>query len=152
LSYLQDLQANPDGAWPNVTSGEPPASPAFAFRQALKRNDLRSFAPVTPTLLCGGREDPVVFWLNTQALDAYWKAKAPASAPYTLLDVDSATTNDDPYEGVKRRFAVAKDLVRATAVAQGATDGGDEAVLEVYHGGLVAPFCMEAARDFFEEN
>ena len=43
-------------------------------------------------------------------------------------------------------------MMRAAAVAQGATDGGDEAVLDVYHGGLVAPFCMEAARDFFERN
>jgi hypothetical protein len=118
----------------------------------LQRNDLRDFSPTSPTLLCGGRDDPVVFWLNTQAMQAYWAENAPASAPITVLDVDAASSNDDPYEGVKRGFAVAKDLVRVSAVAQGATDGGDEAVLEVYHAGLVAPVCMEAARDFFEQN
>ena len=150
LAYLQDMQANPDGAWPTETTGAPPANPALPFRKALQQNDLRNFSPTTPTLLCGGREDPVVFWLNTEALQTYWQNTAPASAPFTVLDVDAATSNDDPYEDVKRRFAVAKDLVRATAVAQGADDGGEEAVLEVYHGGLVAPFCMEAARDFFE--
>lgn len=108
-------------------------------------------SPCSP-LLCGGREDPVVFWMNTEALQTYWQNTAPASAPFTVLDVDAATSNDDPYEDVKHRFAVAKDIVRASAVAQGADDGGDEAVLELYHGGLVAPFCMEAARDFFEEH
>lgn len=152
LAYLQDAQANPDGAWPQATTGEPPANPAFAFRQALKRNDLRNFSPQTPTLLCGGREDPVVYWLNTEAMAAYWAAKAPAAARWSVLNVDASTSNDDPYEDVKRGFAIAKDLVRAAAVARGATDGGDEAVLDVYHGGLVAPFCMEAARDFFARN
>jgi hypothetical protein len=44
---------------------------------------------------------------------------------------------------------VAKDLVAAAAVAQGATDGGFEAVLEDYHAGLVAPFCLDAAQEFF---
>jgi pimeloyl-ACP methyl ester carboxylesterase len=150
LAYLQDMQANPDGAWPTATTGAPPGNPTLPFRKALQQNDLRSFSPKTPTLLCGGHEDPVVFWLNTEALQTYWQNTAPPSTPFTVLDVDAATSNDDPYEDVKRRFAVAKDVVRATAVAQGADDGGDEAVLEVYHGGLVAPFCMEAARDFFD--
>ena len=152
LAYLQDMQSNPDGAWPIATTGAPPTSPAMPFRQALQENDLRSFSPTTPTLLCGGQDDPVVFWLNTEALQTYWQNTAPAPAEVTVLDVDSATTIDDPYEDVKRRFAIAKDLVRVAAVAQGADDGGDEAVLEAYHGGLVAPFCMEAARDFFERN
>lgn len=152
LAYLQDMQANPDGAWPTVTTGAPPVNPALPFRKALQQNDLRSFSPKTPTLLCGGHEDPVVFWLNTEALQTFWQNTAPPSTPFTVLDVDAATSINDPYEDVKRRFAVAKDIVRATALAQGADDGGDEAVLEVYHGGLVAPFCMEAARDFFDEH
>lgn len=152
LSYLQDMAANPDGYWPDKTTSEPPASPALEFRRALKRNDLRTFSPTTPTLLCGGHEDPVVYWLNTEAMQSYWAAKAPAAAPFSVLDVDAATTSNDTYESIKRRFAVAKDLIRAAAVVQGASDGGDEAVLDAYHAGLVAPFCMEAARDFFERN
>jgi hypothetical protein len=68
-----------------------------------------------------------------------------------VLDVDAAASgNDDPYADLKQRFAVAKDLVAAQAVAGGATDGGWEAVLENYHAGLVAPFCLEAAQEFFE--
>jgi hypothetical protein len=34
-------------------------------------------------------------------------------------------------------------------VAAGAQDGGASAVIQAYHGTLVAPFCMVAARAFF---
>nr|AAF87663.1 esterase [uncultured bacterium] len=153
LTYLQDRDAHPDGWWPDPTTNEPPASPGMPFRQAIKRNDLRTWTPATPTLLCGGHDDPVVFWMNTEAMQDYWKTHGSATAPFTVLDVDAATSgNDDPYEDVKRGFSIAKDVLRATAVAQGATDGGDEAVFEAYHAGLVAPFCIEAARNFFEDH
>jgi hypothetical protein len=143
LAYLQDAEAAPDGFWPTTTSAEPPAAPALPLRQALKANDLRNWTPTTPTLLCGGHDDPVVFWLNTQAMEAYWATHAPG-APYTVLDVDAAPTGDaDPYGELKQRFGAAKDLVAMSG-------GGFEAVLEAYHTTLVAPFCLEAARDFFE--
>jgi pimeloyl-ACP methyl ester carboxylesterase len=152
LSYLLDAQANPDGAWPQATTGEPPVSPGLPLRQALKRNDLRNWTPSSPTLLCGGKADPTVFWLNTEAMQVYWTTHVP-TGPVTVLDVDSAGTGvDDPYGPVKERFATARDLVAAAAVAGGATDGGAEAVTEVYHAGLVAPFCMEAVRAFFAAN
>jgi hypothetical protein len=41
-------------------------------------------------------------------------------------------------------------LVIAAAVAGGATDGGALAVLEAYHAGLVPPFCLSAAKSFFD--
>ena len=91
-----------------------------------------------------------MLWLNTELMEAYWSAHAPG-APYTILDVDAKPSQPtDPYEDIKERFDVAKDLVAASAVAQGATDGGREAVLEAYHGALVSTFCLEAARSFFE--
>jgi hypothetical protein len=69
----------------------------------------------------------------------------------TVLDVDAASSGgDDAYADLKRRFGLAKDLVEAAAVTQGADDGGRRAVLEVYHAGLVGPFCLAAARTFFE--
>lgn len=152
LSYLLDAQANPDGFWPTTTTAAPPANPGMAFRQALKTNDLRNWTPKAPTLLCGGHEDPSVFWLNTQAMQAYWAQSAP-SAPVTYLDVDAASTGStDPYDDLKHDFGVAKDLVAAAAVAQGASDGGAEAVQSVYHAGLVAPFCLQAAQTFFKEH
>jgi len=149
LSYLNDARANPDGAWPTTTTGVAAATPGLRMRQVLAQNDLRDWNPTAPTLLCGGNSDPTVFWFNTQFMQGYWSAHAPANAPISVLDVDSAATAGDPYANLKTQFALAKDLVAANAVAQGATDGGAAAVLAVYHAGLVPPFCLAAAASFF---
>ena len=127
LAYLQDAEAHPDGGWPQVTSAEPAANPGLPLRRRLAQNDLRNWAPRAPTLLCGGHDDPTVFWLNTQLMEAYWASHA-ASAPYTILDVDADPSgSSDPYEDLKRRFDVAKDAsslrprsskVRVTAAAR----------------------------------
>ena len=150
LSYLQDAQANPDGGWPVSTTGIPAATPGLPWRQALRVNDLRNWVPTAPVLLCGGDMDPLVFWLNTQLMQSYWAAHAPASAPISVLDLESAASANDPYAGLKKDFSVAKALVAATAVAQGATDGGELAVADVYHTVLVAPFCFAAAKTFLD--
>lgn len=149
LSYLLDAQANPDGGWPTLGSGLPAATPANPLRQAAKRNDLRDWVPTAPLLLCGGNGDPTVFWLNTQLMQNYWLTHTPAANTVAVLDVDSQASANDPYRSIKADFALAKLLVAATAVAQGATDGGAQAVLEAYHSTLVPPFCLSAARDFF---
>lgn len=149
LQYLQDMQAHPDGGWPDTTTATPPSNPGLGLRQDLALNDLRAFTPKAPTLLCGGHDDPTVLWLNTQLMQAYLAQHAP-SAPVTILDVDAAPSgSSDPYADLKHRFGIAKDLVAAEAIATGATDGGQEAVFEAYHAGLVAPFCLEAAQGFF---
>jgi hypothetical protein len=44
---------------------------------------------------------------------------------------------------------MAKQIAAATAVAQGATDGGSSAVADAYHAGLVPPSCLAAVKDFF---
>jgi len=148
LAYLQDAQANPDGAFPNFTNGAPPASPQLALRQDLKTNDLRNWTPTAPMLLCAGDQDPTVYFMNTQIMQGYW---ATTSAPVTVLDVDAdATGSDDPYKNIKDQFDLAKQLVAAAAVAEGATDGGASKVLSDYHAGLVAPFCLTATRQFFD--
>jgi len=125
LSYLQDIATNPD-------------NPANGFRQDLKRNDLRTWAPSAPVLLCGGSSDPTVFFFNTQLMQSYWSAAAPG-APFTVLDVESNTA-----------FSAAVALVRANAIAAGAADNGDAAVFAAYHAGLVPPFCLSAAKSFFD--
>jgi len=149
LSYLNDAQANPDGGFPSMTTGIAAATPALPWRQALQRNDLRNWVPAVPVLLCGGDVDPLVFWLNTQLMQNYWASHAPASAAISVLDLESAVTANDPYGNLKQDFEVAKALVAADAVAQGATDGGAFAVAEAYHATLVAPFCFTAVRSFF---
>lgn len=148
-AYLQDALADPDGGFPNATNGLPPANPTNTLRQAFKTNDLRTWAPTAPVLLCGGDEDPTVFYFNTQLMQTYWTASAP-TAPFTVLDIDSAIAANDPYAGLKTAFVAAKAAVIAAALAGGATDGGSSAVLADYHAGLVPPFCLSAAKSFFD--
>ncbi|AQV96830.1 alpha/beta hydrolase [Cupriavidus necator] len=151
LSMLQDELVNPDGAFPNTTAAmAPAANPATPLRQAFKRNDMRNWTPSSPVQLCGGYADPTVFFFNATIQQAYWKnAKVPAKLT-TVLDVDASIIGaNDPYAAVKQGFADAKAALAAQAVAGGATDGGASAVIEAYHSGLVAPFCMAAARTFF---
>jgi hypothetical protein len=148
LSYLNDAQFNPDGGWPTVTTGVAAATAGLPWRRALQMNDLRNWVPTAPVLLCGGDVDPLVFWLNTDLMQRYWSSHAPANAPISVLDLESAASNNDPYATLKKNFAIAKELVAANAVAQGATDGGALAVAKVYHTTLVAPFCFAAVKSF----
>jgi hypothetical protein len=148
-SYLQDAFANPDGGFPAATNGLPPANPVNTLRQAFKTNDLRTWAPTVPVLLCGGDSDPTVFYFNTELMQSYWAAAAP-TAPVTILDIDSAVAPNDPYEALKSGFAAVKAAVIVSALAGGATDGGASAVLNAYHAGLVPPFCLSAAKSFFD--
>jgi poly(3-hydroxybutyrate) depolymerase len=150
LSYLEDAQSNPDGGWPSVTTGAAAANSGLPWRRALQMNDLRNWVPTAPVLLCGGDADPLVFWLNTDLMQRYWSSHAPATAPLSVLDLESAASNSDPYATLKKDFAIAKDVVAASAVAQGATDGGALAVAEAYHATLVAPFCFAAVKSFFD--
>ena len=46
---------------------------------------------------------------------------------------------------------MAKQAVAAAAILQGATDGGETAVFEAYHATLVAPFCLAAVVNFFNQ-
>jgi hypothetical protein len=140
LSYLQDAGANPDGGL-NGTNGLPPSAPGNAFRQDLKLNDLRTWFPTAPVLLCGGSGDPTSFFFNTTLMQSYWTQNGGA-AVFSVLDVDSAVTANDPYASEKVGFAAAKALVRL--------DGGDAAVFADYHASLVPPFCMTAAKSFFD--
>jgi hypothetical protein len=149
LSYLEDAQAHPDGGFPTVTTGVAAAAPALPGRQALQMNDLRDWVPTAPVLLCGGDVDPFVFWFNAQLMQNYWASHAPASASISVLDLESAVSPNDPYGNLKNDFELAKALVAADAVAQGATDGGALAVDQAYHAQLVAPFCFTAVKEFF---
>jgi hypothetical protein len=71
----------------------------------------------------------------------YWNQNG-AGSIFSVLDVDSAATANDPYASEKAEFAAAKALVRL--------DGGDAAVFADYHATLVPPFCVTAAKSFFD--
>lgn len=153
LGLLEDAVSNPDGAFPETTSALlPAANPTQPLRQAFKRNDLRNWLPRAPVLMCGGNSDPTVFFFNARIEQAYWQnAHVPAGLT-SVLDVDSPVAGpNDPYAPIKQGFASAKAMVASQAVAAGANDGGASAVLQAYHGELVASFCMVAARAFFSD-
>ena len=80
---------------------------------------------------------------------AGWASGAANTAAIDVLDLEAPATAGDPYADLKSKFALAKDLVAASAVAAGATDGGAFAVAEAYHATLVAPFCFAAVRSCF---
>jgi alpha/beta superfamily hydrolase len=148
LSYLQDALSTPDGGYPDTTTGLPPSNPANPLRQALKNNDLRNWSPTAPVLLCGGDEDPVVFYFNTQLMEGYWAQNAPDSL-VTVLDVDAPASRGGPYRHLKKEFAKTKSLIKWAAILGGADDGGRSAVLKDYHDVLVPAFCVQGARSFF---
>ncbi|HEX7983577.1 MAG TPA: hypothetical protein VF616_08685, partial [Duganella sp.] len=87
--------------------------------------------------LCGGGDDPVVSFSNTQAAGAYFAARgAPALAGLDLEDTSLAT----PYLATRLEFAAAKEVLRQA----------NKSVKDSYHAGLVAPFCLREARAFFD--
>lgn len=139
--YLQDALMHPDGGFPTVSDGLPPANPTVPLRIQLKVNDLRNWTPTAPTLLCGGNSDPTVFFFNTTLMQHYWALNPPAVSP-VILDVDSAPGSNDPYATLKTEFSAAKALVDV--------EGGESAVLAAYHGTLVPPFCLSAVKSFFD--
>lgn len=181
-AYIKDIQANPDGLVPVVTTGMPAGSPQNNLRKALKDNDLRGYIPKMPTLLCGGNQDPTVFYdLNTGSMTAILQQASAAPAAnlnITVLDVDtrnnrgavtaigsamsnpwmSTTTTDN----IQNRFAITLEAVQDKAMkdAQKAGVTSPEllaqaagfAVLTRYHGGLVSASCTQATREFFEQN
>ncbi len=144
LAYLMDAQAHPDGAVPAATTGMPATAPGNPMRQAFVKNDLRGWMPQSPVLLCGGDADPTVFYnVNTGVMAQLWSSLVSAHL-VTVLDVDSAPSGaDDPFAAAKAGFAQAK--------AATAAQGGANAVVQAYHGGLVPPFCTAAARGFFQQ-
>jgi predicted esterase len=136
-AYLADMALKPcsqDSAAPLA------CAPAHALRKWLVRNDLRSYTPSAPLLLCGGDGDPTVPYSNTSAAAGYFRAHG---APVTELNIDSSLDGiTDFFRLPKIGFATAKAALRAA-------EGGD-AVAPSYHAGLVAPFCMAATRDWFQ--
>ena len=134
--YLADLAAHPCD---QSATAPLSCSPAHNLRKWLVRNDLRSYLPNVPTMLCGGHADPVVPFFNATSAASYFSARG---GNVTLLDIDDTPGLNDPYRSAKAGFVTAKAILRAAS--------GDDAVSSAYHAGLVAPFCMAATRDYFQ--
>lgn len=92
-AYLADAAAHPDGAVPTVTASPLPTTTATnTLRQAFALNDLRGYIPSMPVLMCGGNQDPTVFFApNAQLMAGIMGNVAASGAPvaFALLDVDA---------------------------------------------------------------
>jgi hypothetical protein len=144
LSYVLDAVAHPDGAAPVPQPGLPlPAGPTNTLRIAAGLNDMRSWAPHAPMLLCGGDQDPTVFFsLNTGTMQAFWAAAGVPAEVVTVLDVNAAVAPHDPFAAAKVGFQTTEAEILASQ--------GQTAAVESYHA-TVLPFCIAAARGFFSQ-
>ena len=156
VSYVLDAATNPDGAVPKPVAGVPLAAktPTQTLRKALNLNDLRTgpWAPAEPTLLCGGDQDPTVFFsVNTQTMQAFW-GTSPAAPLISVLDVGA--TPAPPFEAIQAGFQNSQAALYA--FYQSAAGGGlspaaaQQQLVAGYHTN-VAPFCSLAARAFFSQ-
>jgi hypothetical protein len=155
VSYVLDAAANPDGAVPVPVAGVPLAAvaPTQTLRLAFYKNDMRNgdWAPDSPTLLCGGDQDPTVFFsLNTGTMAAFWSG-LPAGL-VTVLDVNA--TPAGPFAPIQAGFQGSE--AQQLAFDESAAGGGltpaqaQEALIEGYHA-AVEPFCQLGARSFFSQ-
>lgn len=137
-AVVADAAAHP---CPYLSTTEPLAcTRANATREAWFRNDLRTFTPTMPMLMCGGHDDPEVWFQNTVLTDAYFDNHGLAAGRVTVLDVDSPAAAGDPYALAKATFTEIRDAIAAT--------GADTRAY--YHGDMLSAACQVAARDFFE--
>ncbi|WP_298870886.1 S9 family peptidase [uncultured Psychrobacter sp.] len=175
-AYVADAQKNPDGLTLANGNNLPAANPQNNLRKALKDNDLRGYVPTMPTFICGGNQDPTVYFdTNTGAVVKLLQAevaKNPAKKiNITVLDVDADNKADRPDKetftligqaSMNKWDAVAvKDRVQtnfSNSVKKikddAAPQGGVASLLAFYtnyHGGLVSPACTEATREFFNQ-
>ncbi|NGZ86780.1 alpha/beta hydrolase family protein [Duganella aceris] len=146
-AYLADLKAAPC----NASAANPlNCTPAQPLRKWLLKNDLRTYTPSLPTLLCGGNADPLVPFANTSAASAYFRAQGMSTSQLSVLDVDDSALTG-PFQATRAEFVAAKALLRRITIEQGGTAAeADQAVKDSYHAGLVAPFCLRETRIFFD--
>lgn len=108
------------------------------YRKALEANTLLNWVPRRPMALCGGAQDPTVFWAVNSPVAQQAFATAGATVPAWDLEsrasLPAGTAGDLVYGG----FQAQKAAAGANAVAQ-------------YHGALVPPFCTALARGYFQQ-
>lgn len=155
VSYALDAAGNPDGAVPTPKAGVPlaAAAPTQTLRKALYLNDMRSgqWMPAEPTLLCGGDQDPTVFFsVNTGTMAAFWSALPPGAV--TVLDVGAAPAG--PFAPIQAGFQASQSALLGfyeSAAGGGLSPAAAQQQLVLGYHTNVAPFCALAARSFFAQ-
>jgi dienelactone hydrolase len=158
VSYVLDAAANPDGAVPTPVAGVPlaAAAPTQTLRKAAYLNDLRNggWAPTVPTLMCGGSQDPTVFFsVDTETMATFWSTLPLPAGLINVLDVD-ATTPAGPFEPIQVAFKASQAALlqyyESPAGGSLPPAAAEAQVIANYHVN-VSPFCTLAARSFFSQ-
>ena len=160
VAYALDAASDPDGQDTPLTgmAASPalaPAAPGYPLRKAFYLNDMRGWygtsIPGAPLLMCGGENDPTVFYpVNTGTMAAFWSG---VPTIFTL-DVDPLGGPSGAYAAIQTGFQTSE--AQELAFLQTAAGGGlsasaaEQALVEGYHQ-AVAPFCALAARAFFTQ-
>jgi hypothetical protein len=150
VTYVDDALLNPDQAEMTILNGGLQAlnssDVALAthwttgLRADLALNDMRAggWFPKEPMLLCGGDQDPTVFYQNTLIMDAWW---SPYVQGKLVSNLDLNATPSGPFAPLQAGF---QQTYAGLVSSEGA------AAIASYHA-TEAPFCMVAARGFFAQ-
>jgi hypothetical protein len=158
VGWAIDAATDPDGEDSPLTGAAPaptlaPAPPGYPWRKAFYLNDMRywygALAPSAPLLMCGGENDPTVFFsLDTLTMAAYWSGVPTVST----LDVDPAGGPAGAYAAIQSEFQAteAGEFAYLQTPAGGglSAQAAETQLVEGYHV-AVAPFCALAMRAFF---
>ncbi|MDH5340880.1 MAG: hypothetical protein OEW22_13945, partial [Rubrivivax sp.] len=109
-----------------------------AFRAGLENNTMLGWTPQHAMALCGGAQDPTIFYsVNTPVAQADFASRG---VPVPAFDLeDRATLPPGPLgDALYGGFQQAKAAAGANVQAQ-------------YHGTLVPPFCNALVRGFFQQ-
>jgi pimeloyl-ACP methyl ester carboxylesterase len=150
VGYVDDAVVNQDQAEMTLIGGGTlsssnvglAATPTVGLRKDLALNDMRSGAwfPEEPMLMCGGDQDPTVFFQNAQIMAALWSPYV-AGGLVGVLDLNGAPQAGNPFAPLQ----VALQQQEAQLIAAGGTSA-----VASFHA-TEAPFCMVAARGFFAQ-
>jgi predicted dienelactone hydrolase len=151
VAYVDDAVANPDQAEmtllnPTLTLNSSnvalAATPMLGLRKDLAMNDMRSggWFPEEPMLMCGGDQDPTVFFQNAQIMAALWSPYVQGGL-VSVLDLNGAPQAGNPFAPLQ----VALQQEEAQLLAA----GGPSAIASFHT--TEAPFCLVAARGFFAQ-
>ncbi|WP_127999341.1 alpha/beta hydrolase family protein [Piscinibacter defluvii] len=109
-----------------------------AFREATVTNTLLGWTPTRPMAMCGGAQDPTIFFsVNTTAAQADFASRG---AQVPAFDLENRATLPAGATG---------DLLFGAFQQQKAAAGANATAL--YHGTLVPPFCIALSRGFFAQ-
>ena len=150
VAYVDDAVINGDqaemtligGGTLNASTVALAATSTIGFRKDLALNDMRAggWSPQEPMLMCGGDQDPTVFFQNAQIMAALWTPYV-AGGLVSVLDLNGTPQAGSPFAPLQVALQQEEaQLIAANGVAGVASFHATE-----------APFCMVAARGFFAQ-